>query len=142
MRVPGGSLVACGPAASSASVTAAIAFSSAKRSAERCSRSMTTDVSRRPRGCLGTRFGVLVSDSIEVGAEAGGVDRRGGPAGVDDNACLGKGVPPKRLERCHRDAVARDDEKLAPPSSARITSPLSLRSSRWLISRGRPMFLL
>ena len=75
------SAAACGPAASSAIDTALTATSTGSSPASRVSRSINTDVSRRPRASRwvsATRSDVLACCCVQVGAELAVVELRGG----------------------------------------------------------------
>ena len=122
-----GSVVASGPAASSASVIAAIANCCGSVSRSMLSSPTITDVSMTPRSGAGsgTRGGILGGVAVKIGAPAIGVDRCCGAEGregrieLDESAALG---------RCQftDGHPLRVTVKLSPASSARMISPLSL----------------
>src|SRR5918997_5111944 len=109
-----GSSVACGPAASSASVTAEIASSSGSVSRSIRSRSMSTEVSIRPRGgcCSGTRTRVLVEHCVDVAAEPVVVDARSAAEGGGRRVPAHELLRPQRHELADGGAVASHDEGL------------------------------
>jgi hypothetical protein len=115
-------------------VIAVTASSAGKRDGSIRSRSMTADVSRTARAMAasGTWLSILMSERIEVGAEAAGVDpwrirerfddrRRTRESGLRNGVNAPTGRP------------LRVTTKDSPWSRRRMISPLSFRSSRWLI---------
>ena len=65
---------ACGPAASSAKLTAAMVISFGRSRASSDSRSINTEVSSRPCGCSAKRRGFLSGEVVAVGAKALEID--------------------------------------------------------------------
>ena len=107
-----GSTVACGPAASSAIVTAEMASSKGNCAGSTRSRSMSTDVSISPRGRResATRSRILIDDRVEVLSESPGrYSRRSAESGQhglsrDEHALS------QRDQLTDGHAVARHDE--------------------------------
>ncbi len=97
------------------------------------SRSMTTEVSSRPRSgrsLLGTRGDGLVGDVVEVAAESVVVDRWCGPEQFDRGFGSYESVATERGEFADWLTVAGDDERLAldegAHDAAAVVSKLSL----------------
>src|SRR5205814_675457 len=110
-----GSSVVCGPAASSAMVSAPTATSKGSCDASSASRSMITDVSATPRGGRGrsaTRGGILISHGVEVGPAALIVDAWCGPEYGDRGLGGDEAMAPERGELADGNAIAGDDEGL------------------------------
>src|SRR5215210_4504991 len=98
---------AAGPAASSAIVTADTATCSGSTSAAIFSRSMTTDVSSKPRGPRSaTRVDVLINHLVEVLAHAFQVEPRRIVEHLDRGRCGDEAVATKRAQLTHRTAIA------------------------------------
>ena len=110
-----GSVVAWGPAASSASVIVETAISVGSAFAEICSISMTADVSIRPRGCRRSDTGghVLIEHGIYIGSEPVEVNRgsarKHGERDVGGNELSGN----DRRQLSDRHAVAGNQKGLA-----------------------------
>ena len=117
------SAAACGPVASSAIVSADIAMSIGRSSALSISRSITTEVSTRPRGrrslsattpfIPGPRSWVLIYKPIDVGSELLVVDMTN--AGKRGDGDLGRHKPAaaNRPQLTDRRAIASHDERFA-----------------------------
>jgi hypothetical protein len=91
--------LACGPAASSAIVTALTAISMGNEPVSTRSRSITTDVSIRPRGwrdASATRRRFLVDDSVEVVNHSDVIDSRSTAERGHNRRRIDEAVPPQR----------------------------------------------
>src|SRR5262245_41702349 len=110
-----GSAVACGPAESSASVTAEIASSPGRTPASIRPSAMTTDVSRTPRAWRrsGTRLDALVERRVDVRPEPLEIERRRVCERRDGRLRADEPPAAKRDELGDLDAVARHGEGLA-----------------------------
>ena len=132
------STAACGPAASSASVMAEMAVSSGRSSLSIKSRSMTTEVSRSPRGPLGvlgcgecpSDVDILNYERIEVGAKPFGIYSRRGPGRCLDHGPRHKPASGHRSQFGHRRTVAGDGQMLTclyfPQDRRRLVPKLTL----------------
>src|SRR5437868_12246041 len=96
-------------------VIALTADSMGSCSGSRCSRSMITDVSSRPRGRRGsaTRFRVLRRDVVQVSAEPVAVDGRRVAERGNDGLRGNEPVTSHWCQFSDWGAVARDDESLS-----------------------------
>src|SRR5687768_4662563 len=97
-------------------VIALTAASSGRYDGSRFPRSMTTDVSRIPRGgrrMSATRRRVLACGSIELGTEPLVVVARRGAAHGHGGLCRDEAMTSERRQLADRDTVARDDEGVA-----------------------------
>src|SRR3954451_4500977 len=107
------SVVACGPAASSANVTAEIANSAGSSLGATCSRPMTTEVSITPRRAVGsaTRRRVVVEHSVDVGPETIRLNRRGAGEGRDGGVGSDELARPQRNQLANRHTVPGHHER-------------------------------
>jgi hypothetical protein len=104
------SVVAWGPAASSASVTAAIADSSGSKFGSTTSWSTTTDVSRSP--LVGSAMDGLVHYGIQVGAKSSRVNPRCPQRCVRDHCPGYESSGRDRSKLSHGHAVSSNDKRL------------------------------
>ena len=109
-----GSAVACGPAASSASVTAEIASSSGNSDGATRSMPITTEVSTRPRSRRASAKGcrILVEHAVHVLPEPGRLDRRRAREGRRRGLGRDEDALAERRQLADGHAVARDHERL------------------------------
>src|SRR5215218_6734174 len=105
------SLAAAGPAASSAIVTADTATCSGNTSAAILSRSMTTDVSSKPRGPRSaTWVDVLIDYLVQVPAHAFPVEAGRVAEHLDGGRCGHEAVATQRAQLSHRTSIAAHHE--------------------------------
>jgi len=74
---------------------------------------MTTDVSMRPRSCLGTGGRILIDVRVDICAESLVVDRRRAAEGGDGGGRRRKMTGAQRSERADWNSVAGDDKRFA-----------------------------
>jgi hypothetical protein len=107
------SLVACGPAANSARLIAAIAISSGRFVASIRSNCTNTDVSMSPRTCLGTRLHAGAGERVEILPQP--LEINGGRSAKRRNGCVRRHKVPSQQWRqlANRYPVSRYDKGTA-----------------------------
>lgn len=114
------SLVACGPAANSASVTAEIAISIGSWLGSISGKSMSTEVSISPRGARSSAAGrdILVNHCVDIFAKAPRSNPRRSSERRQHGFGSHEGALPQRAQLSDRYTVACDDKR---PSSVEVT---------------------